>query len=111
MSHERAEQPTRPSLHEVFHLNEMERLDGRLSQGRFQEIVKDERTTIHRVEESCNNYGEFLFVTVSRPAAQERACVTFFGLGFHEYRERWIADEWFWYRAHPQGDVTRTNVK
>ena len=25
--------------------------------------------------------------------------MTFYGLGFHEYRERWISEEWFWYQA------------
>ena len=26
--------------------------------------------------------------------------MTFYGLGFHEHRERWITDEWFWYQAN-----------
>ena len=25
--------------------------------------------------------------------------MTFYGLGYHEYRERWISDEWFWYQS------------
>lgn len=26
--------------------------------------------------------------------------MTFYGLGYHEYRERWITNEWFWYQAN-----------
>ena len=25
--------------------------------------------------------------------------MTFWGLGFHEYRERWIHQEWFWHQT------------
>jgi hypothetical protein len=35
--------------------------------GRFKEILDDEQTIIHSAHESSNNYGDFLFVTVSRP--------------------------------------------
>lgn len=26
--------------------------------------------------------------------------MTFYGLGYHEYRERWFTNEWFWYQAN-----------
>jgi len=51
--------------------------------------------------ETSNSYGEFLFVTASRPGEEKRIFMTFFGLGYHEYRERWISDEWFWYQSSP----------
>ena len=25
--------------------------------------------------------------------------MTFWGLGYHQYRERWIHQEWFWYQT------------
>lgn len=25
--------------------------------------------------------------------------MTFFGQGYHDYRERWINEEWFWYQV------------
>ena len=25
--------------------------------------------------------------------------MTFYGLGYHEYRERWITNEWFWHQT------------
>lgn len=25
-------------------------------------------------------------------------------MGFHELRERWITEEWFWYRGHPSAE-------
>ena len=110
MSHERPARPAHPRIHEVFGLDESERLDCRVSHERLQAILNSVQTSIHTIKESCNNYGEFLFVTVSRPAAQECACMTFFGLGFHEYRERWFTDEWFWYRAHPFSSVIERTI-
>jgi hypothetical protein len=70
-----------------------------MNQERFSELLEDEQTTVHSAEESENNYGEFLFVTASRLGTGQRICMTFYGLGFHEYRERWFTDEWFWYQT------------
>ncbi len=77
-----------------------EDLYDRMSGERFAEILGDESTTIHEIVTSYNNYGEFLFVTTSRPDDQQRRVVTFYGLGFHEHRERWYTDEWHWYAAN-----------
>ena len=100
MSYERPTRSPILTLCETFGLTTQERLDRRINQQRLEEILNNEQTAIHTMDESNNNYGEFLFVTVSRPVTGERQCVTFFGLGFHEYRERWLTDEWFWYQAH-----------
>lgn len=111
------EQPL-PHEHHPFDFTERERLFDRISHERLLALLKDERTTIHRAELSTNSFGEFLFVTASRKAAAQESVVTFFGLGYHEYRERWLTDEWFWYESHsyPQalaqhparGDVLQT---
>lgn len=105
MSHEWPALPVRRP-YEVFGLTEREKLFWRVKQERFTEILNDEQTLIHDVKESSNRFGEFLFVTASRPGemgAQGRICMTFYGQGFHEYRERWLTNEWFWYQAttHP----------
>lgn len=89
-----------PQPHEEgFGFTEGEQLFDRVSNKRFKALMEDERTTIHKVELSSNSYGEFLFVTASRPAGQGRGVVVFWGYGFHEYRERWLIHEWFMYET------------
>jgi hypothetical protein len=90
----------RPQPQDVYGFTEREQLWDRISGDRFNAIIADEQTAIHQIELSSNNYGEFLFVATSRGVGDKRVCVTFFGLGYHDYRERWITDEWFWYRAN-----------
>lgn len=43
--------------------------------------------------------GEYLFVTLSCRAEQPQKLWTFWGLGWHEYREHWIADTWQSYES------------
>ena len=38
-------------------------------------------------------------MTISRPKGARRTQLTFYGLGFHQYRERWITDVWSWYEG------------
>jgi hypothetical protein len=99
MSHEHPAQPSRPRPYELFGFTEQEALDGRVSHARLDEILQDERTAVHSAEASYNNYGEFLFLTLSRLTSRQRIGVSFYGLGFHEYRERWLTGEWFWYQT------------
>ncbi len=107
------EQPQPP---DVFAFSEREKLFYRLSDARFQELLRDVRTTIHRVELSANDYGEFLFITVSlpktasQPVGERKGVVTLYGLGLHEYRERWITDEWFWYEAFSRPEVVEQRM-
>ena len=95
--------PQRPD--EVFGFTEQERRSWRVNDERFQAIIDDNQTTVHTIRESSNNYGEFLFVTVSRVARQGRICMSFYGLGLHQYRERWLTDEWFWHQAHSTPNI------
>jgi hypothetical protein len=98
-----AERPQPPE--DVYGLTERERLWDRISDKRFQAILAHEETAIHEIEVSTNNYGEFLFVSTSRSPGESRACVTFFGLGYHEHRERWLTEEWFWYHGNAFSQV------
>lgn len=95
----------RPRPGRDFEFKENERLFYRVSHKRFKELLSDEQTDVHRLELSHNSYGEFLFVTLSRAGETTvtRQPVTFYGLGYHEYRERWIHQEWYFYHAnmHP----------
>ncbi len=100
MTHETPSTPAPKRPYEIFGLTEKEQLFWRVSDERFRSLLEDELTMVHRIEASHNDYGEFLFVTASRPGVKERICMTFYGLGFHEHRERWITDEWFWYQAN-----------
>jgi len=103
------EHPTkRPYEH--FDFTEQEKLRWRVDSNRFEEILSDERTQIHTIAESSNTFGEFLFVTTSRSGHQGRICMTFYGHGFHEYRERWLIDEWFWYQATAHTDLLSEKI-
>lgn len=88
----------RPHPAEAFGLTEREQLWDRVSHKRFMELLRDEQTRIHKAELSTNMYGEFLFVSLSRPDDKPIG-LTFYGAGFREQRERWITDEWFWYQT------------
>jgi hypothetical protein len=88
---------------DVFGFTERERLYDRIGHQRFLGLLTDEQTVVHSIELSSNSYGEFLFVLVSRPAAEQRVALTFWGLGYHEYREQWITGEWFWHQSDLSG--------
>ena len=104
MRQERLPEPTPKNSEEVFGLNDREVLFGRINEKRFKEIITDDQTKIHTIQESSNNYGEFLFITASRSGDQCPIIMTFYGLGYHEHRERWLTDEWFWYQSNLHED-------
>lgn len=100
--HER-EQPTqpRPDRARGFDFSDRERLFARISHQRLLEILQQRNTILYSAHVSQNDYGEFLFVTAQRPTETEPQVVTFFGLGLHEYRDRYLVDEWWWYESRP----------
>ena len=102
------EQPQPP---DPFGFTEREKLWDRISDTRFQALLTDPATTIHKIEIDANNYGEFTFVTLSREADGKRHLITAWGLGFHEYRERWIADHWHWYKANPFPETLKQRLR
>ena len=99
MSKEHKSQPAPRRPYDAYGFTEKERLKWRVNQERFKGILNDERTTIHEIQESSNSFGEFLFVTTSRQTKQGRVAMTFYGMGFHDCRERWITKHWYWYQA------------
>ena len=90
-----------PQPAEPFAFTENEKLWERVSHERLKTLLGDEQTTIHNAELTSNMYGEFIFVTVSRPEQEKQQVWTMYGLGYHEHRERWYTEEWAFYRAHP----------
>jgi hypothetical protein len=105
MSKENDLSPAPKKPFEVFGLNENEALYWRVNKERFEELFNDDQTLVHEINEASNSFGEFLFVTTSRPGEEGRIYMTFYGQGFHEHRERWITDEWYWYQASPYPDM------
>jgi hypothetical protein len=95
--------PKRP--YEEFGLDEKEALYLRVGKERFEEFLRDDQTLVHEINESSNSFGEFMFVTTSRPGEKGRIYMTFYGLGFHDQREHWITEEWYWYQANPYPDM------
>lgn len=89
-----------PHPTDEFGFTEHEQLFARISHRRLSEFLTDPQTIVRRMEESHNAFGEFVFLKVSRPGRAQRVWVTFWGLGYHEYRERWLADEWFYYHTN-----------
>jgi hypothetical protein len=95
---------------EGFAFTENEELFYRVTDQRLRQMLFDESTTIHQFIISSNNYGEFAFITASRPAGEGRDCHTFWGLGEHESRERWLTDEWFFHRANQFPDTMKQEL-
>jgi hypothetical protein len=103
MTQEREPTPAHQRPFEVYGFTKKECLNWRINNDRFSAILEDDQTMIHQVKESTNSFGDFLFVTTSREGRNGRISMTFYGLGFHEFRERWFTDEWYWYQSnfHP----------
>ena len=99
----------RSSQDHDFAFTDTERLLYRVSAERFTQIFDHKYTTIHNFALDSNSYGEFLFVTVSYPSPEGQQVTTFYGLGLHENRDRWINDEWYWYEPinKPKHSPTR----
>jgi hypothetical protein len=99
-----------PQPADPFGFTEHEKRYDRISHSRFQALLADEATTIHKVEVDANNYGEFTFVTLSREGGGQPSVMTMWGLGYHDYRERWITDHWCWYRANQFPSILKQQI-
>ena len=62
--------PEVPQPSEGFGFTEHEKLYDAVSDKRFRALIADERTRIHELSEGENTYGDFVFVTASRPAGE-----------------------------------------
>ena len=98
-------QPPISPDHEPYGFTEHERLFDRINHSRLIEILKDPQTVILKAEMNSTSFGEFLFVSTKRATGERAAHITFYGLGYHEYRERWIDKEWAWYESTPTSET------
>jgi hypothetical protein len=103
-------QPPPSSEQNLFGFTEHERLVDRISHHRLLAIIEDPQTAILKAEVSSNTFGEFLFVSTKRAGGEKPAHITFWGLGFHEPRERWLFDEWAWYDSNPDGQAEEPSL-
>ena len=101
-------QPLRP--YEVFGLDKTEVAQMRVMAEKFKQILADKNTTIRTIEVKANQFGEFLYLTASHRRGRQQVTMTFFGLGYHQHRERWITQEWFWYQTPPNKTDARQRL-
>ena len=106
----KSERPEWQKPYEAFGITEAEVIRWRVTDERLKEILANPNTTTHKIELSTNTFGEFLFLTASRGSGPQRIYMTFYGMGFHEYRERWISEEWFWYQTQENQVDTQSKM-
>ncbi len=103
-------QPQSSPEQEPYGFSENERLFDRVTHNRFLAILNDPQTDILKAEMNSNSFGEFLFVSTRRGAGDTASQITFYGLGYHEYRERWIDKEWAWYESTPSSETDQAKL-
>jgi len=102
MPRKEASQPNEP-----FSFSEHEQLFDHISDTRLQALLANPHTEVLSAEISSNSYGEFLFLK-TRLHPDHTLEHTLFGYGFHEHRDRWLIDEWFFYSAPPLSKKSET---
>jgi len=88
-----------------FSFTEREKLYDHVTHNRFLAIVMQPDVDIHEIKEDSNSFGEYLFVTISCRAEQPKKLYTFWGLGYHEHRERLIVDSWQWFESQRKAET------
>lgn len=76
-------------------LTENESLFDRVSDDQLKEIVRENTVVSCKVD--SNSYGRFLFVKVKVEKDGKIGLITFYGLGWHEYRDKYFVDVWHHY--------------
>lgn len=76
---------------------ERELLHNKVSYDRLLELINNPEYEVVNLTNSTNNYGEFWFVTLHHKKSNRN--ITFYGLGFNWARNRYIVDEFGFYRA------------
>ncbi len=84
-----------------FVLTDDEHFARQLTHARFAALFHHPATRLLGIEVSTNLYGEWLFVTLLLDADTDTNThpLTFWGLGYHSSRERWLTGEWHWHQA------------
>ena len=71
-----------------------EKLFSEVTHERFVQLLN--RNDCYNMNVSSNSYGEFMFVTIDI----DNDPITFYGLGYHEVRQRPVINEWFFYKSY-----------
>jgi hypothetical protein len=95
-----------PHHHNIFDFTDNEKLFERVRHERLLALLEQADTHIHEVTLSTNTYGEFMFVSLTKQGDPFPGYVSFWGLGLHEQRERWLTEEWCYFRS-----AARTSLK
>lgn len=66
-------------------------------------LVEKPDNIVCRCAEANNSYGRFLFVDIHNDDTDE--CTSYYGAGYHEYRERYLIDEWAQFRSDNNKDL------
>ena len=68
-----------------------ELITGVVSDERLRKLFASDNIKISTAKISSNNYGEFMFINFSYNGVHMMA----YGYGYHEYRDRYYYDDWF----------------
>ena len=71
-------------------LTENEKLFEKISHNRLIDLINSDTMVLVCEGVSCNSYGEFMFITLKH----KDNYISLYGLGYHEYRDMWLANEW-----------------
>lgn len=85
-------------------LTDKEHLWDKISYDRMKELLNDPKIVVLDYSIDYNSYGEFFFITLKHKDDDEKY-FTFFGLGLHEGRNRWM-DEFTFYTMY-KNDYTK----
>ena len=88
-------------------LTEQEQLFSRVNDKRLRTLIQQPETIIQEAKVSSNNYGEFLFITLGLTSGGKQDWYTFYGLGLHEPRDRYLLDEWHFFPAMAPRDASQ----
>lgn len=77
----------------AFGLSEREALFDRVTHKRLIELVKDDKVEVVDWKRDSNSYGDFRFITLRKGDE----FLTFYGHGYHDYREGYLVKEWHFY--------------
>ena len=97
MTHEHEYQHPLSHHAEAFGLTENEDLFEQVGEAHFQRLLNDPSTEVTAVSVDTNSFGEYLFLTLRKQVQGKPVTITFYSLGYHEYREVWQTTSWKWY--------------
>ncbi len=81
---------------------EDERLWENISYKRLKEIIKMPNVRVVNYSIDTNSFGTFKFITIDYNNSKDR--ITFYGLGFHEYKDSYVHSIFKFYTSYKHSD-------